>query len=132
MSLLTFLQEAFIENVGATTVPPACSPFGYFLVTGSKHLDRPQLLTEEFKVADDYALGHHPDNRCVLGDLALRILLWLRVEPELLRASVAKLSVGPPGTVLEHLMQETFDLFWDLEIRVRRCSTNGWIISNRL
>lgn len=98
-------------------------------IYADKYLDRPQLLAKEFVLASQYAVEYHPENRCVLGDLALRLLLWLRADRDELREAVGSLSGSRPLEIgIEPLLEETYRWFWDLQVAWSDIMASGWPI----
>eukprot|EP00435_Cladocopium_sp_Y103_P005753 s1076_g1.t2 len=72
-----------------------------FEIYADKYLDRPQLLSEEFEMAKNYAFSYSPENRCILGDLSL--------------------SVEGGQGMLTEIMEETWKWFWDLPQTWQEC-----------
>eukprot|EP00931_Biecheleriopsis_adriatica_P010660 TRINITY_DN111730_c0_g1_i1.p1 TRINITY_DN111730_c0_g1~~TRINITY_DN111730_c0_g1_i1.p1 ORF type:complete len:553 (-),score=132.66 TRINITY_DN111730_c0_g1_i1:7-1665(-) len=98
-----------------------------FEIYADKYLDRPQLLAKEFQFAKTYAFGYHPENRCVLGDLTVRFFVWLSLDPMAMRSAVAALAAGHlPNDMMGEVLQETFDLFWNLDISWSEVHGSGW------
>eukprot|EP00928_Gymnodinium_smaydae_P035976 TRINITY_DN25229_c1_g1_i1.p1 TRINITY_DN25229_c1_g1~~TRINITY_DN25229_c1_g1_i1.p1 ORF type:complete len:526 (+),score=100.53 TRINITY_DN25229_c1_g1_i1:62-1579(+) len=97
-------------------------------IYADKYMDRPQLLMDTLQLAQSYGLEYHPENECILGDLSLRFLLWLRLDDETLRSSVRALSARAPETPAEQIVHETYGMFWDLRLSWREVLDSGWPI----
>lgn len=102
-------------------------------IYADKYMDRPHMLMKEFNLAAQYAMEYHPENFCRLGDLSLRLVLWLTFDKGILREGVRALIEGvPPETGHAALLAETFDLFWNLEYSWHDILRSGWPIFSLL
>jgi len=102
-------------------------------VFGDKYLDRPQLLSKEFQLASTYALEYHPENKCKLGDLALRLMLWLQARAEELSTSMdAVLQGRGEATNMGPFLEETYGWFWELPWSFSSILKSKWPIFSLL
>ncbi|CAJ1352282.1 unnamed protein product [Effrenium voratum] len=82
--------------------------------------------SQEFELAKSYAFNYSPENRCILGDLTLRLFVWLAVDPKELQATAKLLALGHKEGPLAELMQETWEWFWDLPLSWSEIHNSGW------
>eukprot|EP00929_Paragymnodinium_shiwhaense_P103670 TRINITY_DN67339_c0_g1_i1.p1 TRINITY_DN67339_c0_g1~~TRINITY_DN67339_c0_g1_i1.p1 ORF type:complete len:529 (+),score=89.53 TRINITY_DN67339_c0_g1_i1:62-1588(+) len=96
-------------------------------IYADKYLDRPQLLSDVLYLSSDYAVQYHPENKCVLGDLSLRFMMWLRLEEMQFRQMAQSLSKQePPRNDMEAIVQETYEAFWNLDLTWEAILASGW------
>ncbi|CAJ1449641.1 unnamed protein product, partial [Effrenium voratum] len=115
-----FCENYFFDGVDWGSVRQS------FEIYADKYLDRPQLLAKEFELAKSYAFNYSPENRCILGDLTLRLFVWLAVDPKELQATAKLLALGHKEGPLAELMQETWEWFWDLPLSWSEIHNSGW------